>query len=765
MSFDLQANEKLSPWWRYITFLIMIVGFAVLGVITRIAYDNTAPIPKQVIDPDGNVIFTGEQVTLGQGVFLKNNLMEHGTLWGHGAYLGPDYSASYLHEQTLFMQKMLADEIYHKPFDQLNDFEKGSVSQEIPKILKENRYNPQTGTLLYTNEESKAYAHNIDFWKNYFTSGEAPGLPKNYISNPEDLINLTTFFAWASWASTANRPGEEFTYTNNFPYDPLAGNHPSADAYLWSAISLLFIIGVTGFALFIVSKFGLGWGSGVKNRHICDTHLTLPTLTESQKATGKYFIVVALLFLFQSLIGGALAHYRVESSFYGLPIVDYLPYNLLRTWHLQLAIFWVATAWVAGGLFIAPLLGQSEPRYQKRGVDLLFAALLIVVGGSLIGEYLSSRDFFHSNLWFWFGNQGSEYLDLGRFWQYLLIAGFSFWLFLLFRALKPAFRMPLRRELSILFFLTASTIPIFYVPAVFYTHETHYTLIDNWRFWIIHLWVEGFFEVFATVLVAIISVQMGIIRTITALRIIYLDAILYLLGGVVGTGHHWYFTGQTNVNMALSACFSAMEVVPLTLLTMEARDFIRVSQTKCEKCGYFLAEKQQWTINFLISVGVWNFIGAGMFGFLINLPIISYFEVGTNLTPNHGHAAMFGVFGMLALGTTMFCMRAMENETLWKRNRTFIKVGFWGVNVGMALMVILDLFPAGILQLWDSMQNGYWHARELAYLMSGYFHTLEWVRIFGDSVFILIGVIPLVFAILRTFLFGGFSSRQLLESR
>ena len=765
MSFDLQNNEKLSPWWRYITFLVMIVGFTILGLITSIAYDNTAPIPKQVVDPEGRVIFTGEQVTRGQGVFLKNNLMEHGTLWGHGAYLGPDYSASYLHEQTLFMQKILADEIYHKPFDQLNDFEKGSVTQEIPKILKLNRYNPQTKTLLFTNEESKAYAHNLDFWRNYFTSGEAPGLPKNYISNPEDLSNLTSFFAWASWASATKRPGEDFTYTNNFPYDPIAGNYPSADAYLWSAISLLFIIGVTGLALFTVSKFGLGWGGGVKNRHICDTHLTLPTLTESQKATGKYFIFVALLFLCQSLVGGALAHYRVEPTFYGFPIADYLPYNLLRTWHLQLAIFWVATAWVAGGLFIAPLLSQNEPRYQKRGVDLLFAALLIVVAGSLIGEYLSSIDFFHGELWFWFGNQGSEYLDLGRFWQYLLIAGFSFWLFLLFQALKPAFRMPPRRELTILFFLTASTIPIFYVPAVFYNHETHYTLIDNWRFWIIHLWVEGFFEVFATVLVAIISVQMGIIRTITALRIIYLDAILYLLGGVVGTGHHWYFTGQTNVNMALSACFSAMEVVPLTLLTMEARDFIRVSQAKCEKFGYFLAEKQQWTINFLISVGIWNFVGAGMFGFLINLPIISYFEVGTNLTPNHGHAAMFGVFGMLALGTTMFCMRAMEDEDLWKRNRTFIKVGFWGLNVGMALMVILDLFPSGVLQLWDSMQNGYWHARELTYLMSGYFHTLEWIRMFGDLTFILIGVIPIVIAILRTFLFGGFSPPQLLESR
>jgi nitric oxide reductase subunit B len=763
--FDLQGNERLSPWWRIITFLVMVVGFSILGLITRIAYDNTPPIPQRVVDADGHVLFTRDQVVQGQGVFLKNNLMEHGTLWGHGAYLGPDYSASHLHEQTLSMQKLLALKIYHKPFDQLNAFEQGSVSQEIPKILKLNRYDTHTDTLAFTEEEAKSYEYNLHFWNNYFTSGEAPGLPKNYISNVDDLNALSSFFAWAAWAAVTNRPKEDFTYTNNFPYDPLAGNYPSSDAYLWSAISLIFILGVTGLVLFTVSKFGLGWGGGIKKRHVCETHLTLPPLTASQRSMGKYFIVVALLFLFQSLMGGALAHYRVDSTFYGLPILDYFPYNLLRSWHLQLAIFWVATAWVAGGLFIAPLLSLKEPSCQKLGINILFGMLLIVVVGSMIGEYLSSKNFFSGEWWFWFGNQGSEYLDLGRFWQYLLIAGFSFWLFLLFRALKPAFHMPRRRELSILFFLSAATIPIFYVPAVFYNHETHFTLIDNWRFWIIHLWVEGFFEVFATVLVAIISVQMGIIRALTALRIIYLDAILYLLGGVVGTGHHWYFTGQTNVNMALSACFSAMEVVPLTLLTMEARDFIRISQSKCERCGHFLAEKQQWTIYFLIAVGVWNFVGAGIFGFLINLPVISYFEVGTNLTPNHGHAAMFGVFGMLALGTTMFCMRAMQDEVLWIQNRLFVKIGFWGLNIGMALMVILDLFPAGVLQLWDAMQNGYWHARKLSYLMSGHFHTLEWIRIFGDLTFILIGVFPIVFAILRTFLTVGFSSPRLLENQ
>jgi len=190
-------------------------------------------------------------------------------------------------------------------------------------------------------------------------------------------------------------------------------------------------------------------------------------LTPSQKALGKFFALVGLLFLGQALVGGALAHYRVESTFYGFPIASILPYNLMRTWHLQLAIFWIATAWVAGGLFIAPILSGKEPKHQKLGVNIFFIALAVVVVGSLTGEFLSSQGFF-KDLWFWFGNQGSEYLDLGRFWQYLLIIGFLFWLVLLFRGLDPFNRASKNRELLILFFIAGAAIPFFYIPAIFY---------------------------------------------------------------------------------------------------------------------------------------------------------------------------------------------------------------------------------------------------------------------------------------------------------
>jgi nitric oxide reductase subunit B len=734
----------------------MIAGFSVLTVVTILTYTNAPPIPEQVTDGTGTAVFTGADIQKGQEVFLKYGLMEHGSLWGHGAYLGPDYSAEYLHRLSEVTRDTIATERYGKLFAQLSPDEQSAASARTIALLKENRYEPASRTLRFSPSEVAAYRTQLLEWSEYFTRKDAaPGLPANYIQDPAERKALTACFAWAAWAASANRPGKDYSYTNNWPYEPNVGNRPSTEAYVWSALSLITLLSGIGLILFVVGKFDyLGWKGEGGSAHMMHSALSTPKmspsalkLTPSQWATGWFFGIVALLFLAQAFLGGLVAHYRVETgAFYGFDIARWLPYNLARTWHLQLAIFWIATAWVGGGLFLASWVGGEEPRHQKTGVYALLGALVVVVVGSLAGEFLGINDKL-GHLWFWFGHQGSEYLDLGRFWQFLLAVGLLFWLFLMFRALKPAIKSPDKRELSSLFLYAAVAIPVFYLPALFYGPDTNFAVIDNWRFWIIHLWVEGFFEIFATVLVAIMFHQMGVVSTRTATHLIYLDAILYLAGGIIGTGHHWYFTGQGTLNMGLASCFSALEVVPLTLLTLDAWDFINLRKAQR---GQDMASGQKWSIYFLMAVGVWNFVGAGVFGFLINLPIVSYFEVGTTLTANHAHAAMFGVFGMLALAVLVFCLRAMQSDSTWKGTEKFIRVGFWGANAGLALMVILDLFPGGVIQLWDSIANGYWHARRLTFLMGGTFHKLEWLRMVGDMVFLLAGALPITLGALRS---------------
>jgi nitric oxide reductase subunit B len=739
------SSEGLSPAWRKGVAWTLAIGLVILLYISLTAYRDAPPIPDRVVDGRGQVVFTGGDIRDGQEVFLKYGLMENGTIWGHGAYLGPDFSAEYLHTLGLDTAEFVSKKQYRLEYRKLSESERGIVNAEVRRLLKENRYDPNAGTLIFLEPEVLSFRKQIGKWTDYFSGPQASGgLPAKYIDNPAEIEKLTAFFAWTAWASAANRPGLPYSYTNNFPYDPLVGNTLSSDAILWSALSIIALLAATALVLFIFGRFDyLGWKGHAAHVH---PRMLPGVSTESQRATIKYFVIVTMLFLLQVLVGGATAHFRADpGSFYGIDLSLFFPSNILRTWHLQLAIFWVATAYVAGGLLLAPALSAREPDGQSKGVHLLFWALILVVGGSLLGEMLGIRGLL-GDYWFWFGHQGWEYLDLGRAWQVLLAAGLIFWLFLLYRAVAPAMKDPERREIAILFMCGAAAIPLFYPPAFFFGTRTHFTVVDMWRFWIIHLWVEGFFELFVTVLVAVIFFQLGVVSRNTAVRVIYLDAILFLGSGVVGTAHHWYWTGQSAATMALAAVFSAMEVVPLTLLTLDAWDFIKLTGTRCDVCGKSVAIPHKWAFYFLMAVGFWNFVGAGIFGFLINLPVVSYYEVGTLLTPNHGHAAFMGAFGMLAMALLVLALRQVLTDDQWVRPEKYIRVSFWGLNIGLLLMVLFNLFPGGVLQLWNVLNHGYWYGRGMEYMSRGTVQFIEWMRMPGDVVFIGLGVVPVVMA-------------------
>jgi nitric oxide reductase subunit B len=743
-------SEEISPWWRRAVILILLVCFGIQVWIAYLAYQGAPPIPEKVVNRTGETLFTGKDIQAGQQIFLKYGLMENGTIWGHGAYLGPDFSAAYLHTLGVDTGFILGHSHFGRNLPDLPQGEKALVRSWVQELLKENRYDPKTGILKFRLAEEESFKKQIGLWTDYFVNpGLNGGLKPKYIQDPGELRQLTAFFAWTAWASVARRPGRSFSYTNNFPYDPLVGNTPTTATYLWSALSLVTLLAGTAAILFAFGKFSyLGWKESPQGNSSMQPGIA----TASQQATIKFFVIVTLLFLAQTLIGAAVGHNRAEpGSFYGLDLYQVFPSNILRTWHLQLALFWIITAYIGGGLLLAASLGQKEPKGQTMGINLLFWALVLVVGGSLVGELLGINNLL-GDLWFWFGHQGWEYLDLGRGWQVLLAVGLAIWVILLWRQVRPALYDPERKEISLLFMAVAMAIPFFYLPAFFFGSTTNFTVADNWRFWLIHLWVEGFMELLVTVMVAVTFFRMGLVSRQTAVRVIYLDAILFLGSGIIGTGHHWYWTGQTQINLAFSALFSAMEVVPLTLLTLDAWDFVKVTRG-----GNSKALPYKWTFYFLMAVGFWNFVGAGIFGFLINLPIINYFEVGTMLTPNHAHSALMGAFGMEAMALTVMAFRQVLPDEVWAKAEKFVRLSFWGLNLGLALMVLGNLFPGGILQLVDVLQNGYWHARGLEYVNRDFVHFIEWCRMPGDLIFIFLGVVPMVLA-------GLFTYREMLKS-
>ena len=463
------------------------------------------------------------------------------------------------------------------------------------------------------------------------------------------------------------------------------------------------------------------------------------SLTRGQRSTAAYFAIVALLFLVQTLLGGATAHYHAETGgFFGIDLAQYLPYNLTRTWHLQLGLFFVVASFLAAGIFLVPLIAGREPRGQGVLSFVLLGALVIVVVGSLVGEMASYKGWLLGDARPFLGAQGWEYIDLGRLWQILLIVGLVLWCVILFRGLRG----PLRREgfgnLPHLFFYSALTIPLFYAVGLAVRSKTNFAIADFWRFWVVHLWVEDFLELFTTIMVAYVFVLLGVVSQKVATRVIYLDIVLYSLGGMVGTMHHLYFSGTPAVHMALGAAFSAAEVIPLTFLTVEAWSFLQIGKRQQVDDGIHRFP-HRWAVLFLAAVGFWNFFGAGVLGFLINLPVVSYYQIGTHLTANHGHAAMMGVYGMLAIALMIFCLRyLLRPEDFSDKMASF---SFWMLNVGLAWMVFANLFPLGVLQLGDVVTNGYWHARSLEFFERHSY--IEWLRLPGDAIFIA-GVVPLV---------------------
>lgn len=750
--FENFKNQSSAIWWRRGLALILLLEFSVLIWVTTGSYyrDLKPPIPEKVLDSSGSVVFTATDIENGQQVFLKKGIMNNGSIWGHGAYLGPDFSAQYLHNLALEVRSYIAEQKYSSTFSNLDPEQKETLVSLTSDFLTENRYNPESQNLLYTEPEKKSFNDQISYWKDYFQQSPANrGLDKTMIVDQEELRQLTSFFAWTAWAITAKAPGKNFSYTNNFPYEPLIGNGPSSTTILWSALSLISLLAGIGLILFFFGRFNyLGWHV---TKDIIPPQMIPGNPTPIERASIKFFVVVIFILLFQTFAGGAMAHYFVEpNGFFGFDLSSVFPSNILRTWHLQSSILWIATAYIGGGLFVSALLSKREPKGQVALINFLFIALAVLLVGSLLGEYLGVKGLL-KNLWFWLGNQGWEYLEIGRGWQILMAIGLILWVFILFRTIRFTKEEHDDKELKTLFMLAALAIPFFYLPAFFFGANTNFSVVDTWRFWIIHLWVEGFFEVFATVMVAIMFYKLGLVGKQTATRIIYLDAVLFLGAGILGTGHHWYWNGQTDVSMAISATFSALEVVPLILLTLEASDFERLMRSKKDERGNKISFPHKWTFYFLIAVGIWNFIGAGIFGFLINLPVVSYYETGTNLTPNHGHAALMGVFGMLGLAFLIFAIRQVSSEENWNRVEKFVKISFWGLNLGLAGMVVLQLFPSGVMQLLDVINNGYWHARSLEFSGQQLVINMAWLRLPADFVFIVAGVVPLLYAVILTY--------------
>ncbi len=723
---------KLKNLWIGLA-AVIILSFAVLLYYGREIYFKAPPIPKNVITQDGRTLFTGKDIIRGQRVWQGMGGQEVGSIWGHGAYVAPDWTADWLHREAVLILDTWSQREFQKNFADIPDEQQSMLQRRLTNEVKKNALN-ENGDLVLSVDRANAIEEVSKHYISLFGSDpkmadlrEAYALRTNTVPDIDRSKAMTQFFFWSSWAAATQRPDDDVTYTNNWPPEKLVGNAPSSSLIIWTGFSvILLLLGIGLLTYYYAAEEKHEFSES--NLPEKDPFLGLAQ-TPSMKATLKYFWVVTALIVFQIIMGVITAHYGVEgTAFYGFPLADFLPYSVTRTWHIQLGLFWIATSWLATGLYIAPAISGHEPKFQRFGVNFLFFSLLIIVVGSSAGEYLSIMEHLDLDINFWFGHQGLEYVDLGRFWQIYLFIGLWLWLILVLRAIWPAVKNGTEgRSLLILFLISCAAIALFYGAGLMWGKETNLAITEYWRWWVVHLWVEGFFEVFATVVIAFLFVRMNILKASFASITVLFSTIVFLFGGILGTFHHLYFSGTPTAVMAVGASFSALEVVPLVLIGFEAYQNVKISRSTNWLKSY------KWPIYCFISVAFWNFLGAGIFGFVINPPIALYYMQGLNTTPLHGHTALFGVYGMLGIGLMLFCLKTMGFRGNWESK--VLGSSLWMINIGLFLMAFMSLLPVGMLQTVASVEHGLWYARSAEFLQTDLMNTLRWLRAPGDTIF------------------------------
>jgi len=746
-------SAEFSVRRLWIIFIVgMVVMFGTLLYFGGQIYQAKPPIPASVQTASGATIYTREDIELGQNVWQSMGGMQQGSIWGHGSYVAPDWSADWLHREAVALLDVLSG---GENFAQLPEPEQARLQAILRTDMRTNTYDPETEIVTVSDARAQAIATVSAHFSDLFEASTPEALelreqyafPLNATLSSDESNAVNAFFFWTAWAATTNRPDDIITYTSNWPYEPLVGNTPTGSVFMWTFISIFVLLGGIGALVWYYAKEFDIWrrDSEPESGFATGDFMNAITITPSMRVTAWYFMVVTALFVTQVVLGIVTAHYAVEGqSLYGLPLSEYFPYAVTRTWHTQLAVLWIAAAWLATGLYVAPLLGGREPKFQLIGVWFLLISLVVIVVGSFAGEWLAiNRMIENLTVNFWFGHQGYEYVDLGRFWQIYLFIGLLLWVVLVLRGLWPAFKDNQTRSLLFLVVLATASIGLLFGAGLVYGQHTHISIMEYWRWWVVHLWVEGVFEVFATAIVAALFVRMGLVRVSVATTSVLLATIIFLGAGVLGTFHHLYWSGTPVGVIALGSVFSALEVVPLLVVGFEA--YIRAKHETNDDWQ----KAYHWAFMFFAAVLVWNLVGAGMFGFFINPPLALYYMQGLNMTAAHAHAALFGVYGMLGLGLMLFCMRGLTDPARW--NNKLLAISYWCLNIGLAMMVFLSLLPQGLYQTYISFTQGYSYARSAEVIHGQVMETLVWVRVPGDVVFA-VGVFAFAAFVAQAFL-------------
>jgi nitric oxide reductase subunit B len=217
-------------------------------------------------------------------------------------------------------------------------------------------------------------------------------------------------------------------------------------------------------------------------------------------------------------------------------------------------------------------------------------------------------------------------------------------------------------------------------------------LAEDWYYWwwVIHLWVEGAWELVTAALVAFILIKLtGVDRKVVE-KWLYVELGLFLFTGIAGTGHHYYWLGAPKYWLWIGGAFSALEPLPILLMLVDTWRYVRDRS---------LPIRPRLTWFYVVGMAILHFVGAGLMGFAHTLPMINYYTHGSQVTVAHGHLAFFGAYVLVNLTFFYFAMPRLKGFPDGDYDEHSGQLGFWLMSLGMIGMS-LAFGVAGVLQTY-----------------------------------------------------------------
>jgi len=720
---------------------IAIIMVAALIYFTANLQKEVPPIAKEVKSQSGEVLYTYDDVVEGKGYFQEFDLMDWGTMLGMGAYMGPDFTTNFFHHRAEFLYDYYGKEMFGKPAAELSDIERGAVKERVKEDFHKQTKLLESG-VTYTDASAAAYKANVKSLTKMLVEGDPERAFPGGVIRENEAVKIAAFVDWSQMVASSIRPGtegkvgEERTWSNNWPHEPLVDQDTSYNNHIVSLWEFLLLWTLTILVIFLSYEYLFKKDA----KEELAPALKVTKMFKSQKKLLKYIPIVSLLFVVQMFLGAYLAHLYADPTQDFIFSQSILPFNVLRSIHTQLAILWVAVGWLVGGLLIAPWVAGKDHKFPWL-VDVLWLALLVVAVGSIVGLYMGATGQMRDT-WFWLGNEGRELLNLGRVWDIGLVIGLVFWFLLIVSLIrKSATNNPLVGTII----WSAFAIATLYIAGMMPIHKVmpNFTVDDYYRWWVIHLWVELTFELFAAGVIAFMTVSLGLISQKTAERVMFFELFLIMMSGTLGVGHHYFWQGLDEYWIAIGGIFSALEPLPLALMIVEAWKNQR--DHKAEGIENKFSTPFMW----IAGSAVLNWIGAGFFGMVINTPTISYYSHGTYLIMPHGHTALLGAFGYISIAFLYMTSRANAMANGWVWNDKWSKIGFWLLTIGVLIFAIPTLM-IGLEQTKVAAEMGYYYTRIHSALdvVQGWM----WFRILPDTLMLLGGITIFIDLFTKTFM-------------